>query len=138
MDVLEQTIETLLKDLGYYLWDIKYTQGKNSRLDVMIDNVTLYECSELSRKIGSLIDQHNLIKESYLLTVSSPGINRKLTKLDHYRRSVGKKIKVKYDGTVYHGIIREVEDPYVLVDLDQGESIRMEFNRIEKANLNII
>ncbi len=133
---LERKLEEFVNNLGYYVWDIKYIDGKKARLDVMIDGVSLYDCAELSRKISAFVDEKNLIRDSYLLTVSSPGINRKLTKFEHYVKSIGKPVKIKTKGGVYKGIIERAENGVVYLKSEREVSIN--FNEIEKANLNII
>ena len=137
MEKVIDMIENLIKEEGYYVWDIKYVPAKNSKLEVFVDDVDLYECAELSRKINGFIESNNLITDQYLLTVSSPGINRKLTKLDHYVRSIGKNAKIKADGTTYKGIIEKVSDNIITLNTEK-DNINIEFEKIEKANLNII
>jgi ribosome maturation factor RimP len=133
---LKEKLKEFVDNLGYYVWDIKYIDGKKSRLDVMIDGVTLYDCAELSRKIGTFIDENNLIRDSYLLTVSSPGVNRRLTKLEHYTKSIGKPAKIKTKEGIYKGIINRVDNDVIYLKTE--DEVAINFSEIEKANLNII
>lgn len=62
--------------------------------------------AELSRGISRLIDEDDPFKGSYTLEVSSPGLERKLTRPRHFEKSIGREVKVKtfadFDGTKNH------------------------------------
>jgi len=82
--------------------------------------------AELSRGISRLIDADDPFKNSYTLEVSSPGLERKLTRPRHFEKSVGNQVKVKtfreVDGTKEHrGIITSSGDAGFTVDIDDLE-----------------
>lgn len=79
--------------------------------------------AELSRGISRLIDADDPFKNSYTLEVSSPGLERKLSRPRHFEKSVGKQVKAKtfreVDGTKEHkGIITNTGDAGFTVDID--------------------
>ncbi|MCB1245630.1 MAG: ribosome maturation factor RimP [Acidimicrobiia bacterium] len=79
--------------------------------------------AELSRGIGRLLDAVDPIPGAYTLEVSSPGLERKLTRPRHYEKSVGRQVKVKtfreIDGTKIHdGILDSSDDSGFIVEVD--------------------
>ena len=108
--------EPLVESLGYFLWDVEYVkEGADFILRVTIDNdegITIDDCEAMSRAIDPILDEHDPIPDSYLLEVSSPGIERELTRDDHFALCVGEKVEVRLfapvDGSrVWVGILGE-------------------------------
>ncbi|MBT7522271.1 MAG: ribosome maturation factor RimP, partial [Nitrospina sp.] len=77
-------IEPTLQGSEIKLVDVEYKKiGKDWTLRVLIDKnqgVTVFDCQKLSREIEDLIEIHELIKDHYVLEVSSPGLDRPLKK----------------------------------------------------------
>ena len=109
-----------MRTLSYYLWDVEYVkEGADFVLRVTIDRfdesgegVTIDDCEAMSRAIDPVLDQHDPIPDQYLLEVSSPGIERELTRDDHFDLCVGEKVEVRLfapvDGSrVWVGILGE-------------------------------
>lgn len=118
---------------------------RNLTVRVFIDKpggVTVDDCADLSRRIEEVLDADDFIPSSYVLEVSSPGLERGLFSLDDFRRFAGKKVKVKLSETVggrkaYVSRIKGVEgDDVILTDRQFGE-IRFPFGLVEKANLRV-
>jgi ribosome maturation factor RimP len=90
--------EPTLQGSEIKLVDVEYKKiGKNWTLRVLIDKnqgVTVFDCQKLSREIEDLIEIHELIKDHYVLEVSSPGLDRPLKKESDFIRNKGKKIQV--------------------------------------------
>ena len=108
--------EPLVESLGYFLWDVEYVkEGADFILRVTIDNdegITIDDCEAMSRAIDPILDQHDPIPDQYLLEVSSPGIERELTRDDHFDLCIGEKVEVRLfapvDGSrVWVGILGE-------------------------------
>ena len=103
-EIISPTAETL----GYYLWDVEYVkEGADFILRITID-----DCEAMSRAIDPILDQHDPIPDQYLLEVSSPGIERELTRDDHFDLCIGEKVEVRLfapvDGSrVWVGILGE-------------------------------
>lgn len=92
-------IEPVAEELGYYLWNVEYVkEGADYILRVTIDNdegITIDDCERMTRAIDPVLDEHDPIDDSYLLEVSSPGIERELTRDDHFALCVGEKVEVR-------------------------------------------
>ena len=97
-----------------------------------VDNI-----AELSKGIGRLIDQDDPFTGSYTLEVSSPGLERKLTRLNHYKKSVGSNVKVKtfaaVDGEKKHqGALVSVDEDGFVVDID-GTERKFQYGDVSSA-----
>ena len=84
---LNDLIKPAIEKMGYELTDIEVkTQGREQLISIFIDNLTginIEDCETVSRQISLLLDVENPISGKYTLEVSSPGLDRKLTKLNH-------------------------------------------------------
>ena len=59
------------------------------------NGVNIDDCSKISSQIGAVFDVEDPLSGAYLLEVSSPGLDRPLFKLDHYKRFVGRSLKLR-------------------------------------------
>ena len=118
-DKVREIIQPTADELGYYLWNVEYVkEGADFVLRVTIDRfdteegITIDDCEAMSRAIDPILDLHDPIPDQYLLEVSSPGIERELTRDDHFDLCVGEKVEVRLfapvDGSrVWVGILGE-------------------------------
>ena len=93
----EKIVEELLENTALELVAVDYVKERDWYLRVFIDKeggVDLDDCQDLSRKLEELLDAENLIKTSYILEVSSPGLDRELKKPRDFQREMGKDIDV--------------------------------------------
>ncbi len=117
-DRVRAIIEPTADELGYYLWDVEYVkEGADYILRVTIDNdegITIDDCEAMTRAIDPILDEHDPIEDSYLLEVSSPGIERELTRDEHFALCEGEKVEARLyapvDGSrVWVGILGAVD-----------------------------
>ena len=142
---LEEIIKDELELLGFELVKIEGSfAGKRKVIRLFIDHsekgVTVDDCIQVTRTIGLVLDGEDLLKVPYNLEVSSPGMNRPLSKPEHYRRFVGKTVKmvVFEDGGDTRTRIGEIigaEEDTVTLSVE-GEEERIPFGKISKANLH--
>ena len=96
---LNDLIKPAIEKMGYELTDIEVkTQGREQLISIFIDNLTginIEDCETVSRQISLLLDVENPISGKYTLEVSSPGLDRKLTKLNHFKRFIGNELRIK-------------------------------------------
>lgn len=136
---IHEILEKTIPGLGFELVDIEITHTKLVR--VFIDNaigVTIDDCEIVSNHLSKLFLVEDI--DYNRLEVSSPGIERPLTKLKDYVRFMGKMIKVKTkelinDQKVFQGIIKDVEQEIIKLELENKEVIEIEFNNINRARL---
>ena len=94
---VEKIVEELLENTALELVAVDYVKERDWYLRVFIDkegSVDLDDCQDLSRKLEELLDAKDLIKTSYILEVSSPGLDRELKKPRDFQREMGKDIDV--------------------------------------------
>lgn len=101
--------------------------------------VEITSCVSVSRYVEALLDEEEGVYEGYNIEVSSPGIERKLTKAKHYAMSVGKTariiVKEAIDGeTVFNGTIEKFEDDKIEVTTEKGK-VQIPFETVTKAKL---
>lgn len=84
--------------LGLELVDVEYAVEQGTKvLRIYIDKpggVSIDDCTDVSREMGTILDVEDLIHERYSLEVSSPGLDRKLTKEKDFIKYAGKKVKI--------------------------------------------
>jgi ribosome maturation factor RimP len=95
-----RAVDPLVTDEGMEIVDIDYRrEGRGNVLRFYLDRaeggITIDELTTMSRRLGDLIEVHELVPGSYTLEVSSPGINRRLRQPDHFQRYVGKRVRVR-------------------------------------------
>ena len=125
---LEESIKLAAEGCGVDLYDIQQTkEHKVNILRVYIshkDGVNLDKCAHVSRMISPLLDIEEPMNGKYNLEVSSPGIERKLKTLHHFKCSIGSDLKVKeYSTNTFKGKLLEVLDDGVIIidDINEGK-----------------
>jgi len=120
---------------GCELWDVEYKkEGSGYVLRVYIDKeggVTTDDCEKVSRMMDPMLDEEDFIEQSYCFEVSSPGIDRKLVKPEHFRAYLGQNVDVKLfspiNGTKLFtdASLAEYEDDFLVIEY-QKERIKIE------------
>ncbi|MCS6873603.1 MAG: ribosome maturation factor RimP [Pyrinomonadaceae bacterium] len=104
--------------------------------------VTLDDCANVSRKVEAILDVEDFIPTSYLLEVSSPGIERQLYSLKDFEKFIGHAAKVRMSEPIdgrknFRGIIKSVNgNEITILDRTSGE-VKISYNLVEKANLEM-
>lgn len=94
---VEKLAEELLEGTGLELVDVEYVKEKDWYLRVFIDKpegIDIEDCQELSEKLEQELDAKNVVPDSYILEVSSPGLDRVLKKEKDFVREAGKMVDV--------------------------------------------
>ena len=140
---LQQLIAPAVKAVGVELWGVEYhAKGRSSLVRVYIDGpngVSVDDCARASRQISSVLDVEDPIAGEYTLEVSSPGADRSLYSLEHYRQLVGSRVKLRlrlpFDGRKgYTGLLNGVDNDDVLLVVGDEEYV-LPFDGIERANI---
>jgi ribosome maturation factor RimP len=141
---VEEIIEDELALLGFELVMLEGSlAGKRKVIRLYIDNpekgVSVDDCVIVTRTIGLVLDNEDLIKVPYSLEVSSPGMNRPLAKPEHFRRFKGKaaKVVIMEEGSTRTriGEIVDVVEDTVIISVE-GREEQIPFDKISKANLH--
>jgi len=144
-DRIERLIAPTLDGMGYDLVRVALigSVGRQT-LQIMAERrdragMTVEDCADISRAVSALLDVEDPISSSYTLEVSSPGIDRPLTRLDDFSRFAGFEAKVELSAPVegrkrFRGRIKGVAGERVLIETEDGEA-DVPFGRIQKAKL---
>ena len=142
-DQLSELIQPVVEAMGCELWGIEQlSMGRYSTVKIYIDSergVNIDDCAKVSRQVSSLLDVEDPLNGEYTLEVSSPGLSRRLFKLDHYAAFIGSEVRIRlkrpYEGQrKYSGQLRGVEGDEIILGR-QEEEILIPFEEIERANV---
>lgn len=136
-------IQSTVKAMGFELVRVRLMGGDTATLQIMAEkpdgSMEVDDCANLSRALSAHLDVEDPIESEYHLEVSSPGIDRPLTRLVDFDRWAGWKAKIetvtKIDGRGrFKGELRGVEDGEVLIEITEGV-IGLNFDMIADAKL---
>ncbi|MEE3626265.1 ribosome maturation factor RimP [Nitrospirillum sp. BR 11752] len=147
MDVQERIagiIAPSVEAMGYDLVRVLLTGNARPTLQIMAERLdgaamTVDDCAEISRSVSALLDVEDPIEVAYTLEVSSPGIDRPLTRLKDFERFAGFEVRVETSQPVddrrrFIGMLKGVEDGKVLVEMPTGPAA-VPFDLILRAKL---
>src|SRR5271154_4266904 len=131
---------------GIEIVDVELLGGGRSRvLRIFIDKpagVTHADCEYISHQVGTILDVEEVIPGAagYTLEVSSPGVERKLTKPREFERFVGQKVKVVLREPVENqrtwiGALKSFAEGIITLEPAPGRSVQFPLDQVEKANL---
>ncbi|GAA6200741.1 ribosome maturation factor RimP [Aquicoccus sp. SU-CL01552] len=144
---LAEIITPAIEDLGFELVRVRLMSGKSTTLQVMADRpnggIEVDECAEISNAISAVLDVEDPILDAYALEVSSPGIDRPLTRLKDFEAFEGYEAKLETTELIdgrrrFKGVLAGVEGNEVLVNIDQnGEAVTigLDFDWLSDAKL---
>lgn len=141
---VETIIAPTLQDMGFEVVRVQISGSQRRTLQVMAERhddgtMTVDDCAAISRSISALLDVEDPIKGSYTLEVSSPGLDRPLTRERDYTRFAGLEAKVELraplDGQKrFRGRIQGFADGEVSLEVE-GARVALPFAEIERAKL---
>ena len=125
---LEAEIEKIVIANGANFYDTEIViEGEGTIFRVYITQdggVNLDTCAKISRELSPFLDVYPPMSSKYRLEVSSPGIERKLTKLSHFKSAIGEKIKTKVFGLgKLKGTLKSVDNTGFTLDTKDGDII---------------
>lgn len=130
-------IKSTVESKGVSLWDVKFVkEGASFYLRVIIDKpegINIDDCTEVHHAIDPILDEADPIDKSYYLEVCSPGLERELSRPEHFDSFLGKPIKVRLykalDGQKeFKGILKSFKDNNLTLETETEE-----FNFEQKA-----
>ncbi len=141
---IQELIEAAMADLGFEVVRVMIMGDRNKVLQIMLDRqdesaLTIDDCALASREISALLDVEDPLDGAYHLEVSSPGIDRPLTRLKDFSRFAGEQAKIELktkidDRRRFSGTLKGVEDDNVLIETE-GEMLTIAFDDILKSKL---
>ena len=129
---VRELVAPVAEEFGFMLWDVEYVkEGADMILRITIDKpegVDIEDCEKMARAVDPIIDEADPIEVSYKMEVSSPGIERSLTRPEHFTACMGEKIEVKLyapmDGKKQIvGIFSAADEKSITVTVDEAEVV---------------
>lgn len=143
-DTVRSMVEPLAESAGASVYDVTFGGGKlvvalNRREGIDLDTL-----ADISRELGSRLDEHDVIGGTYTLEVTSPGLERPLRTPDHYRGAVGETVTVRTNPDVdgdrrVRGVVEAADDGTFTVavttddDAPTGERRTIAYTDVERA-----
>ena len=141
--ILEELATPVCEEMGVYVYECEYKkEGGCYYLRLFIDKdggVTIEDCENVSRVINEKLDELDPIKEEYIFEVSSPGIDRKLTRDWHFEKAIGKDVELKlfapFEGSkILCGVLTGYDHALLSIDLG-GRCVRIEKGKTSSVRL---
>ena len=146
-EIVRALAQPLAAELGLALWDVTFTkEGADWYLRIFIDKpggVSIDDCVDMTHAVNPVLDREDPIPQEYTLEVSSPGINRKLTRPEHFEAFLEAPVRVKLIRPLENGV-RELEG--ILIDVQENgdfeiitdEETTVTFTKKECAAVHLI
>lgn len=140
---LAEIIAPVIEDMGFELVRIRLQGGKAPVLQIMADRpdggIEVDDCAEISTAVSAILDVEDPIEDNYTLEVSSPGIDRPLTRLKDFDAWQGYEAKLETTELIdgrrrFKGQIAGVENDEVLIVIPEG-TIGLQFDWLSDAKL---
>lgn len=142
---LKRIIEPAMEAQGYSLVRLLYIPGTHQgTLQIMLEHhngidVNVEECAEMSRYISALLEVEDPIENAYILEVSSPGIDRPLTRLNDFERFKGFQAKLELSDPIegrkrFQGVLLGVDGENISCQCE-GQEWVLPFSGVKKARL---
>jgi ribosome maturation factor RimP len=144
---LAEIVTPVIEDLGFELVRIRLMGGKTKTLQIMAERpdggIEVDDCAKISTAVSATLDVEDPIEDAYTLEVSSPGIDRPLTRLKDFETWAGHEARLETTELIdgrrrFKGVLQGIEGDEVLVEIeDQGEpvTIGLKFDWLSDAKL---
>lgn len=145
---IAEIVQPVIEDMGFELVRIRVMTSKiETTLQIMAQRpdggIDVDECAKISTAVSAVLDVEDPIVDNYTLEVSSPGIDRPLTRLKDFEQWDGYTVKIETEELIdgrrrFKGDLRGVEGDEVLIELDEGKepiTIGLKFEWLSDAKL---
>jgi len=140
---LAEIVTPVIEDMGFELVRIRLMGGKTSTLQIMAERpeggIEVDECARISTEVSAVLDVEDPIIDTYTLEVSSPGIDRPLTRIKDFETFEGYEAKLETSELIegrkrFKGILAGVEGEEILINVEEG-TIGLQFDWLSDAKL---
>ncbi len=131
--------------MGYEIVRVQLSGGRRPVLQIMAERVdgvaiTVDDCTDISRTVSALLDVEDPISGAYHLEVSSPGIDRPLTRLRDFERFAGFEARIETKALIegrrrFKGVLKGVAGELVRVEIEGGTLVELPFGGVLRAKL---
>ncbi len=140
---LASIIQPVVEGMGFELVRVRMMGGKNKIVQIMAETpeggIEVDDCAKISSAVSAVLDVEDPIEDPYALEVSSPGIDRPLTRLKDFDVWQGYDAKVETDELIdgrrrFRGILAGIDGDEILINLSEG-TIGLKFDWLSDAKL---
>ena len=140
---LAEIIQPVIEDLGFELVRVRLQGGKTATLQIMADRpeggINVDDCGDISTAVSATLDVEDPLEDAYHLEVSSPGIDRPLTRLKDFETFEGYEARLETNQPIdgrkrFKGVLAGVEGDEVLINVEEG-TIGLNFDWLSDAKL---
>lgn len=140
---LAEIITPAIEGLGFELVRVRLMGGKTNTLQIMADRpeggIVVDDCAKISTAVSAVLDVEDPITENYVLEVSSPGIDRPLTRLKDFDMWADYEARIETTELIegrrrFKGFLRGIEGTEVLIEIEEG-TIGLQFEWLSDAKL---
>lgn len=139
--------EPLARELGLSIWDVQFAkEGAEWHLRIFIDKeggVTIDDCVDMTHAIDPVLDREDPIPQEYMLEIFSPGLERRLTRPEHFQAFLGKPVRAKLIRPLENGarvlegfLLRAEPNGELELQLDEETGVTLE--KKEYSSVNVI
>ncbi len=144
---LAEIVQPVIEGMGFELVRIRLMGGATRTLQIMADRpeggIEVDDCGEISTAVSAILDVEDPIEENYVLEVSSPGIDRPLTRLKDFEMWKGWEARIETTELIdgrrrFKGMLAGVEGEEVLIEIEDGKetvTIGLQFDWLSDAKL---
>ena len=146
LDKVKELVRPLLSGQQVELVDVLLRRERGRfTLKFLVDKpagITLDECARLNREIDQVFDRENIIQQSYVLEVSSPGLDRPMKSTRDFQRAQGQLIRIILHEplnkqNVWVGLVSGVDDEKVIIQTEDQKKQSIPRKNIARANLEV-
>lgn len=143
VDSIYELVKPVADELDYGIYHIEYVKENGEYyLRIYIENeegIKLSDCEALSRRVSDILDEKDPIEAAYFLEVSSPGLNRRLFKDEHFEKYIGRDVLVRFTKSLsgrknIQGVLKAVDSDSITVEGE--ETIKVPKDKIKSANID--
>ena len=140
---MAEIITPVIEDMGYELVRVRLMGGKTNTLQIMAEKpqggIEVDACADISNAVSAVLDVEDPLTDAYTLEVSSPGIDRPLTRLKDFEEFEGYEAKLETSEMIdgrkrFKGVLAGVEDNDVLINIEEG-TVGLQFDWLADAKL---
>ncbi len=140
---MAEIITPVIEDMGFELVRVRLMGGKTNTLQIMAEKpeggIEVDQCADISNAVSAVLDVEDPLTDAYTLEVSSPGIDRPLTRLKDFEEFEGYEAKLETSEMIdgrkrFKGVLAGVEGDEVLINIEEG-TVGLQFDWLADAKL---
>lgn len=142
---IKQLMQPVLNNCNAELVDISLSGSKHKPiLHILVDKeggITLDECTDINRQLSDILDKDDIIKESFILEVSSPGLDRPLREKKDFEKVIGKEINLYIKEPIegenfFQAMLNSAGEDFISLKL-KGSQLKIPYENIHNAKVCI-